>query len=1286
MGQFFAIVYTFFSRQRIVLFSLLILMMGSVIFLGTRIRFEEDISDMTPGKADQKQQLIAAYRFPDKVILLIEAKDPGVDPELLSDYADTLISSLRHTLQPKFIRDIGSMPPDSITLQLYDLVYDHLPVFLKEEDYDRIDTLLKPENIQRTLQAQAKMLLSPAGFMVKKNIVKDPLNLTLMGLEKFRNLQAGDGFKAFNGYIFSEDDQNLLVFITPVHGINETSQNTDMLEEIGRISESLSQGRFSGIQCSPYGPVVIAVSNATQLKKDIMLTVTVAIILIMAFVGWYFRNRRIRLVGFLPAIFGAFTALSVIYLVRGHISAIALGIGAVILGMIIDYTVYLLNQYRTNRDVALTLREMSQTVFLCALTSIAAFSCLLFLTSAVLQDLGIFASITIAGSAFFALVFMPHFLPFIIGKPKIQGETKPHPIDRLLSYRLDQSLGAVLILLGIVIASFFTFRNVTFEKDMHQLGYMDEKLQSTEEKLNRINNQMSLKIIYVLAYDKNLDRAITSNLAISGVAEDLQKAGIISRQRLPGTILPPATIQKEKIRQWETFWNEEKVKSLQKNLSATAKQLKIKPEAFEGFFRHLTAPCTPLDSQAQTFLIRNILPDQIQKTREGWLIASSLNVDVSNKPRVYQALDEVDGVVVFDRQILTDRMVESVRSDFERLVNLCLIFVTIVLIISFGRFGLGLIAAIPMFLSWIVTLGFMNITGISFNIFNIIICSFIFGLGVDYSILMVRSLMNNYKYSYHDLHPYRVSIFISAVTTIIGSAALLLAKHPALRSIALPAVVGLTSTILITYTFPAIVLRWFMLDRKKIRKFPVTLWVFMKTIKSWGSITLLIILLDVIGILLFGFVPVKKSRKKIWFHHIYQYANKLYIFIIFPRVRKIDNPSGEDFSRPAVIICNHQSLTDVPSLFRLYPKIIILTNNWVYNSPLFGPICRFADFPDATNGIDDIIPELQKKIDQGFSIIVFPEGTRSQTLKIQRFHKGAFYLADKFKLDILPVMIYGTGHFLRKGDFFGKPGRNIMRIFPRIPYDHSAFGSTYAAKAKALRKFYIHEYQQLSRETLQPYYIKKRIYYNYVLKGPVLEWYFRIKTWLSDNYRQLLELVPEECTVTDIGCGYGFITYALANHSDKRMIHAIDHDKEKIEVAQNCYSKTAATSFVCAGALTHPFERSDVFILSDILHYLPEEDQQQLLLKCFSNLHDHGRVIIRDANKDAQKRHLMTRLTEYFSTRSGFNKTKDPSKKLFFTSFSAIRDFAQMHGFQCRIIEKSSFTSNMTLVIEKDQP
>jgi len=261
-----------------------------------------------------------------------------------------------------------------------------------------------------------------------------------------------------------------------------------------------------------------------------------------------------------------------------------------------------------------------------------------------------------------------------------------------------------------------------------------------------------------------------------------------------------------------------------------------------------------------------------------------------------------------------------------------------------------------------------------------------------------------------------------------------------------------------------------------------------------------------------------------------------------------------------------------------------------------------------------------------------------------------------------------------------------MRIFPRIPYDHSAFGSTYAAKAKALRKFYIHEYQQLSRETLQPYYIKKRIYYNYVLKGPVLEWYFRIKTWLSDNYRQLLELVPEECTVTDIGCGYGFITYALANHSDKRMIHAIDHDKEKIEVAQNCYSKTAATSFVCAGALTHPFERSDVFILSDILHYLPEEDQQQLLLKCFSNLHDHGRVIIRDANKDAQKRHLMTRLTEYFSTRSGFNKTKDPSKKLFFTSFSAIRDFAQMHGFQCRIIEKSSFTSNMTLVIEKDQP
>lgn len=52
---------------------------------------------------------------------------------------------------------------------------------------------------------------------------------------------------------------------------------------------------------------------------------------------------------------------------------------------------------------------------------------------------------------------------------------------------------------------------------------------------------------------------------------------------------------------------------------------------------------------------------------------------------------------------------------------------------------------------------------------------------------------------------------------------------------------------------------------------------------------------------------------------------------------------------------------------------------------------------------------LRDKVKQGYSVIVFPEGTRSQDGKIGRFHKGAFFLAEQLKLDILPILVYGNG-------------------------------------------------------------------------------------------------------------------------------------------------------------------------------------------------------------------------------------------------------------------------------------
>ena len=68
----------------------------------------------------------------------------------------------------------------------------------------------------------------------------------------------------------------------------------------------------------------------------------------------------------------------------------------------------------------------------------------------------------------------------------------------------------------------------------------------------------------------------------------------------------------------------------------------------------------------------------------------------------------------------------------------------------------------------------------------------------------------------------------------------------------------------------------------------------------------------------------------------------------------------------------------------------------------------------------------------GYSVIIFPEGSRSEDGKIRRFHKGAFYLAEKLDLDILPIMIHGTDYTLSKQDKLLKDGQLTVKILPRI--------------------------------------------------------------------------------------------------------------------------------------------------------------------------------------------------------------------------------------------------------------
>lgn len=211
----------------------------------------------------------------------------------------------------------------------------------------------------------------------------------------------------------------------------------------------------------------------------------------------------------------------------------------------------------------------------------------------------------------------------------------------------------------------------------------------------------------------------------------------------------------------------------------------------------------------------------------------------------------------------------------------------------------------------------------------------------------------------------------------------------------------------------------------------------------------------------------EKKRKKL--HKIIFYSTR---FVMLkhgiPGTRFIYKKSADvDFTKPSIIICNHQSHLDLACQLIFTPNIVFLTNQWVWNNPLYGLLIRNAEFYPVASGIEDLMPKLRSLVERGYSIAIYPEGTRSKNCRIGRFHQGAFYVAEQLGLDIIPMCLYGPGKILPKKTYHLQKGPIYIEINSPITQEElKGMGDT-KAQASHMRKMYIERYEQIANKIEQ---------------------------------------------------------------------------------------------------------------------------------------------------------------------------------------------------------------------------
>ena len=309
----------------------------------------------------------------------------------------------------------------------------------------------------------------------------------------------------------------------------------------------------------------------------------------------------------------------------------------------------------------------------------------------------------------------------------------------------------------------------------------------------------------------------------------------------------------------------------------------------------------------------------------------------------------------------------------------------------------------------------------------------------------------------------------------------------------------------------------------------------------------------------------------------------------------------ERLQQQSVIISNHTSFLDSLTIGMTYSKVVYIVNDWVYKSPVFGRAVKFLGFYPATKGVEQGLVPLEERIGTDFSVMVFPEGTRSRTSEIGRFHKGAFFMAEELNLPIQPVYIHGNADLLPKGDFIIYKANCHVYVGDPIAVNDDSFGTSYADRTKRISSFFKQEFNKIRLNAEDADYFKQKLFLNFLYKEHgILK---SVKKDFSQNksiYHQLFYLVSDKASIAHITTDFGQLDFLLVNQFPSRKVHTYNLNEEHRSIAKASYINQKF-KVKYADDLSEIWQTSNVLILSHLQQFnneIPQNINQIILVCC----------------------------------------------------------------------------------------
>lgn len=728
--------------------------------LAAHTRVVTDMSAFLPEAATPRQHLLIGQLQHGPAARTIMASLENAPPSVLAGVSDRLAGRLDQSGIFSLVAN-GSFERNA---RDRNWIFEHRYLLSPGVTAERFSS----DGLTRALLELRARLGTPLGDLFRPLAARDPTGELTAILER---LESKNGPAMRQGVWFDGTGSKALLLLE----IRETAPTVEMQETVKRsIEEAFSAAASAGTRLVLAGPAIYAVESRGLIERESLFFTLLAAALIVLLLGCVYRNLRLMILVFIPAVSGILTAVALVSLCYGSVHGITLAFAIILLAETIDYPSYLLLQASPGLPLAVAARDIWPTLRLAVLTTVIGSLAMLFSGIAGLAQLGLLAMTGVAVAGLVNRRVLPALTP-------VQRQTvstawmPPGWLQTLLSPRPWLVGAASLFSLLILAAGGFAW-----EDDLGALNPLPAEMKLRDHRLREELGAPDVRFMAALEAP-DAEQALQRSEALRPALDELIRQKLLSGYSVAADYLPSRRTQGLRLEALPD------PAVLEKYLPDAAQSAGFRPEALKPFVDEIVRarrlePIGVDDIADPAWRLR--VNSLLSRNAGGATALITLN-GVSDGAALAAQADKLAPALLIDLKQEIGGLVAGYRQQVLLYCGGGLILIMALLFVHLRSAAMALRVSLPSISGILCTVAVLHLCGERFNLFHLVALLLVLGVGINYALFFNRKATDQ-----SGENRMQFSLLVCVGTTMIGFGALAASSIPVLHSIGITSFFG----------------------------------------------------------------------------------------------------------------------------------------------------------------------------------------------------------------------------------------------------------------------------------------------------------------------------------------------------------------------------------------------------------------------------------------------------------------------------------------------------------------